>query len=607
MLTKDYQNLMKQIQNHETNQWFKTLSQFNLDNLYNELREAHTKHSILGCLFQYCPSLETLNQFLNLLSPLSSDKLFFLMKNTQSTTGWNILYLAARYQSDEIWLILSEKILNQLTPDQCYELITSPLPPPFDSTWPMLKIMTLKQSIEGCHFFCDTLFCRLYELGNEIYHLWENSLLPHTENQRCLINAIYILLHILCHIEKQNFTDENYKKAVLFLQSNSELILKYCTENRRLLSIVLHFRSLASENFLTKTQVTHLEQIRNTATTSLLYENTPLTLKLLHKAFTDFHHAAIETQSSVQQAYRFHESNQRHPLLQWRRKINKLLINLSTTNHPNEQLSDPALNTLTILIDDFEKNTKVHSQKTLIAFEQFKELLYKTNSLQALLPKPKQDDLINKNEYPKHLKKINDIFNQCELADHLATRVLKFFDFITNSRTTILKFFNTSYPDLYYNTQFNDVPLHIDNVSQGDQAAFEQYLDQLTGHFIGAFYKAQEKGKTIEFFNQLYFGHCIESRSRALFDWVDTLSGPALLTFDEFMQKAIKAFLDYSLVMEAIDNTNASYLEPTLKFICEYYDQLDCIPNPDFAPKGKITEEGIKRYLSEVLAFPSIS
>ena len=164
----------------------------------------------------------------------------------------------------------------------------------------------------------------------------------------------------------------------------------------------------------------------------------------------------------------------------------------------------------------------------------------------------------------------------------------------------IIAHIKNHYGDLY---MLNDnLPLHTDNAPIDNPEAYRETLHQLLSNFFGAAQLAHSKGHLGGFFGKMSQGFCLEGRVDAAFTWVTTLSG--ILSFSESIDKFINnEYLPYTQVMLGITEQDASFIEPACDFIMKRHLNLPCLPDMTYAPEGEIKNEGVEKYLKDILAY----
>lgn len=182
---------------------------------------------------------------------------------------------------------------------------------------------------------------------------------------------------------------------------------------------------------------------------------------------------------------------------------------------------------------------------------------------------------------------------------------------LTRDEDKIVEHVTTNFGVLYFLNE--KLPLHTDHTPkdaltpQSDPDAYRETLHRLLGNLFGAAEIAHNKGRLGEFCEKISVGYCFEGRVRDTFTWVASLSNIA--TFAELMEKYIlKEHASYAEVMfnQTIADTDATgNADPVLDFIMARHLNAPCVPDSTYAPGGKVTQIGVKKFLANIYYYRS--
>lgn len=173
---------------------------------------------------------------------------------------------------------------------------------------------------------------------------------------------------------------------------------------------------------------------------------------------------------------------------------------------------------------------------------------------------------------------------------------------VINDEQIIVNHVRDHYGTLYY---LNDkLPLHTDHTSVTNPEEYRQTLHLLLINFFGAAEIAHSKGLLNEFCEQICSGYCFEGRVGKVFDWVAALSN--VLSFDDTVNKYLnKEYVPYAETMADDLSGDRLLADPIIDFMMARHKNANCIPHEKYAPRGKFTLTGLKKYLCDTFGLVS--
>jgi len=269
----------------------------------------------------------------------------------------------------------------------------------------------------------------------------------------------------------------------------------------------------------------------------------------------------------------------------------------------NGNLTDAAVRTLRVIIDDYERRTP--NPGTKILDQILISALYKTETLAALRPRPKQAEGfdIQVSNFKAHITGLQRDFSSLSLSTD-SKRILRETIFpglfhIIKHEEDIITHFKTRYGVLYMLS--DHLPLHTDHNPAATPEAFRATLHRTLTAFISSAYTAKELGKLAEFLDKLTSGYCLEGRMRDACHWVATYS--ELKPFTQLMESAVADYAAYYTIMHGKCPIELSNLDNALAFILPRYQSLPCLRDDTYAPDSEVSKAGVRSFLTDVLAY----
>lgn len=274
-------------------------------------------------------------------------------------------------------------------------------------------------------------------------------------------------------------------------------------------------------------------------------------------------------------------------------------------NLPEETLNDTEIFCLDRIINDYQ--IKLFGNDTPMDNMIVNQLLA-TVTLSQLRPKGiiSGGTAIHPRNFMTHLNHFKGQIEKLPLSrdtrETLMEVILPGLESMITDEQKIVEHVTKNYGRLYYLNE--KLPLHTDHGSSANPEEYRNTLHQLLINFFGAAQIADHKGRLHLFCEKICVGYCFEGRTREVLAWVACLSD--LVSFDAVMEKYIhKEYIPYATIMHQKSAVEVMDADSIINFIMMRYSDADCLPHQDYAPEGKVTAIGVKKYLYEVLSLTS--
>lgn len=307
--------------------------------------------------------------------------------------------------------------------------------------------------------------------------------------------------------------------------------------------------------------------------------------------------------SLVQSAYLLTVPPTAHPTSLFVTKLSVFVEKIS-----DELLSEKQILCLQRIVNDYQIN--ILGKHNLIDNLMTSQLMAST-TLNQLNPKHEitQGLNIDVNSFPAHLDnlkiRIASLPLNIDTKNTLHNVMLPGIETIINDEQTIVNHVRDHHGTLYYLNE--KLPLHTDHTSSTDPEEYRLTLRRLLINFFGAAEIAYNKGYLNLFCEKISFGYCFEGRVMDVFAWITTLSD--VVSFHDTMEKYFqKEYLPYAEIMtdsppdQVVDIVLA---DPIVDFIMARHKNAACLCDATYAPAGKVTPAGVKKYLENIFALVS--
>lgn len=200
-------------------------------------------------------------------------------------------------------------------------------------------------------------------------------------------------------------------------------------------------------------------------------------------------------------------------------------------------------------------------------------------------------------EYLNELRqRVTSLPLNAENKECLDTTIFPGIEHLIEYEDDIIEHVTNHHGELYYLSK--KLPLHTDHIKSGNPEEYRHTLRRLLINFFGAANIAYSKGRLNIFCEKICLGYCFEGRVDYTFNWVISLSN--IKNFDATMEDFYqKEYIPYARVMLHQVSEGAT---PIVHFIMLRHQNAECLKDENYAPDGKITRTGLKKYLVNILS-----